>query len=53
MLARRFKGPQAFVDLFKILISTTPPIISVVGIIPVLNVLWYLRAFIRQGYENK
>jgi hypothetical protein len=51
-LVRRFNAPQAFINLFKVLISTTPPIVSAFGILPVARVLWNLRFFIRQGYEN-
>lgn len=52
MLARRFNAPNVFIDLFKILYSTTPALISTVGIIPVVRVLFHFRRFINQGYNN-
>jgi len=52
MLVKRFNAPNVFIDLFKILYSTTPALISSVGIIPVVRVLWNFRSFIIQGYSN-
>jgi hypothetical protein len=52
LLAKRFNAPNVFIDLFKFLHSTTPALISSVGIIPVVRVLWNFRRFISQGYSN-
>ena len=51
-LAKRFNAPNVFIDLFKILYFTIPALISSVGIIPVIKVLFNFRRFISQGYNN-
>lgn len=51
-LAKHFNAPGVFIVLFKFLYSTTPALISSVGLIPVIRVLWSFRRFITQGYNN-
>jgi hypothetical protein len=43
---------KLLLSFFRILISTTPAVVSTVGVLPVARALWNIRSFIRQGHSD-